>query len=64
MVEHLLARSLLVVSAQCIIRNRDLTHFSALHTDSFALTFLGSEFVKTFFLLPVEFSRIPGHFSW
>ena len=55
------------MSAQCILWNRNLPHFGPLHTDSLALTFLGTELngtanVHDFFLLPVEFSTIPDHF--
>ena len=37
---------LLNMSAQCNIWNKNFLHFSPLHTDSFALTFIGSEFGK------------------
>ena len=46
LVEHLWA-SLLVMSAQCNIWNKNFLHFSPLHTESFSLTFSGSEFGKT-----------------
>ena len=68
---ELLPSSLLIMSTQCIIWNRNLPHFSPLLADSFALNSLqiqGSEFgkmnVHDFFLLTVEFSTIPGHFRW
>ena len=65
--EHL-HTSLLIMSAQCIIWNRDKPPFRPLLTDSFALPFLAPEFGKTneyaFFLLPIKFSTIPGHLRW
>ena len=70
--EYLLALLLILLSAQCITRNRNLLHFSPPYADSFAITSLwiqGSKFGKTIsvydfsFLLSVEFSTIPGHFT-
>ena len=71
LVEHLWP-SLLIMSAYCIIGNRNMPHFSPLHARSFALISLriqGSEFGNMnvhdfFFLLPIEFLTIPGHFRW
>ena len=49
------------MSAQCIILNRNLVHFSPIHIDTFAPTSLqirGSEFGKTNIYI---FPTIPGH---
>ena len=52
LVEHLWAK-LLIMSAQCIIWKRSLPHFRwQMNVTDF------------FFLLPVEFSTIPGHFGF
>ena len=65
LVEHL-RTSLRVRSAQCVIRNRNLPHFSPLDADSFALSYF---FMTTrirvrcqIFFLPVGFSTIRVHF--
>jgi len=42
-----LQASLIIMSAQCIVWNRNLPHFSPLWMHSFPLTFLALEFGKT-----------------
>jgi len=66
-IKHLRAL-LLIFSSQCIMRNKHLPHFSPFYTNSFALLYeykdksLVRRMNRTFFLSPIEFSTIPGHF--